>query len=259
MSTDYYTRLEQGRRLSPSDSVLNSIARALRLDETGRQHLFDLCRRATPPETARAAQVQRVRWSTQQLMDSWVDQPAILLGRRTDVLATNALGRALLFDFDAVPAARRNYVRWMLLDPQARERMVDWPVVASEMVAVLRMEAGRFPDDRGISDLVGELAVKSEEFATWWADQRVFAHNHGTKRFRHPLVGEFELDWQALALPGDEDQTIFTYFAAPGSPAGQALRLLASWNATGDAAGSPADGARADESAAVPPPARAAE
>jgi hypothetical protein len=121
----------------------------------------------------------------------------------------------------------------MLLDPQARVLLRDWPVVASEMVAVLRLEAGRLPDDQRIAGLVAELAVKSAEFPGWWADQRVLAHNHGTKRFRHPVVGDLDLDWQGLVLPGDDDQTIFVYHAAPASPAAEALKLLASWNAPG--------------------------
>jgi transcriptional regulator with XRE-family HTH domain len=228
VSADYYTRLEQGRKIHPSDSVLNAVAGALRLDQAGRQHLFDLCR---PTVSHHKADVQRVRWATQRLIDSWTDHPAIILGRRTDVLATNALARAVLFDFDAVPVAQRNYTRWILLEPHARGLMRDWSEIAAEMVAVLRMEAGRFPDDRRISDLVGELAVKSKEFLGWWADQRVLVQHHGTKRFHHPVVGDLDLDWQGLVLPGDDDQTIFIGYAEPGSPAAEALKLLASWHA----------------------------
>jgi hypothetical protein len=177
------------------------------------------------------AKVQRVRWSARQLIESWTGQPAMLSGRRRDVLATNALARALIFDFSTLPVAERNYIRWVLLHPHARELFRDWEAVAAMMVAVLRMEAGRFPNDRGISDLVGELAVKSKEFPRWWADQRVVARTHGTERFRHQLVGDLELEWQRLVLPGDEDQMIFVWFAAPGSPAAEKLALLASWNA----------------------------
>lgn len=231
VSTDYYTRLEQGRKLSPSDSVLNAIARALLLDETGREHLFDLARPPAPRRLRGSDRVQRVRASTRQLIESWADQPALLVGRRREVLAANALARSLIFDFRTLPQAERNYIRWVLLHPDARTLYRDWAEVASTMVAVLRMEAGRFPNDRGISDLVGELAVKSEEFPAWWADHRVQAHTHGTKRFRHPIVGDLELDWQGLVLPGDEDQTIFIYFAPPGSPAADKLALLASWTA----------------------------
>ena len=229
VSTDYYTRLEQGRKASASEPVLNAVARALRLDDTGRQHLLDLARPALARPTSGTEKAQRVRWTTQQLIESWTDQPATLLRRRMDVLATNALARALIFDFSTLPAAERNYTRWVLLHPHARELFRDWEVIAAEMVAVLRMEAGRFPNDRGISDLIGELAVKSKDFPGWWADQRVLAHCHGTKRFHHQLVGDLDLEFQGLVLLGDEDQTIFVYFAAPGSPAAEKLALLASW------------------------------
>jgi len=227
VSTDYYTRLEQGRRITPSDGVVDAIARALRLDDAGRQHLFDLIR----PRAGRRADVRPVRWSVQQLIDSWGDQAAIILGPGSDVLAGNALSRALLKDFAAVPFAERNYARWVLLDDRARTLYTDWAVVGSEVVASLRMQAGRHPHDRRIHDLVQELTIKSADFRTWWADQRVRLYTHGTKRFRHPVVGDLELQWQALAIPGDEDQTIYTYFAEPGTAAAQALRLLASWSA----------------------------
>lgn len=231
VSTDYYTRLEQGRKVSASESVLNAVARALRLDDTSRQHLLDLARPASARPASGTQKAQRVRWSTQQLIESWKDQPAMLIGRCRDVLATNALARALIFDFSTLPVAERNYIRWVLLHPHARELFRDWEVVAADMVAALRMEAGRYPNDQGISGLVGELAVKSKEFPGWWADQRVLAHTHGTKGFHHQLVGDLELEWQCLVLPGDEDQTIFVEFAAPGSPAAEKLALLASWNA----------------------------
>jgi transcriptional regulator with XRE-family HTH domain len=231
VSTDYYTRLEQGRKVSASESVLNAVARALCLDETGREHLFDLAHPPAAPPERETARAQRARWSTVQLIESWTDQPAMILGRRRDVLGINALARALIFDFTALPVAERNYIRWILLDPAARELYRDWETVASEMVGILRMDAGRFPDDRGVSDLVGELAVKSREFPGWWADQRVVAHTHGVKRFRHQLVGDLELQWQGLILPGDEDQRILVYFAVPGSPSAEKLSLLASWNA----------------------------
>ncbi|MCS5732295.1 helix-turn-helix transcriptional regulator [Herbiconiux daphne] len=236
LSTDYYTRLEQGRKDSPSEGVLNAIARALHLDEIGRQHLLDLARPVGSVTAPRTPPAQRVRASTRQLMESWADQPALLLGRRLDVLATNALGRALLFDFGTLPPAERNYLRWLMLHPHARVLYRDWESVASEMVAALRREAGRHPDDPSIIDLVGELVVRSEEFAGWWADQRVTAHTHGVKRFHHELVGDLELDWQGLALPGDEDQTIYVYHAPPGSPAAEKLGLLGSWIGSAPAA-----------------------
>lgn len=232
VSTDYYVRLEQGRGITPSESVLTAIADALRLDDTGRAYLFDLVRPKRTRQQGRAA--QRVRSGVQRLLDAWTDQPAFLIGRRTDVLATNALGRALLVDFDAMPVRERNYTRWILLDPAARSLYRDWSRVASEMVAILRVDAGRYPDDPRTTDLVGELTMKSEHFSQWWADHRVMTYTYGTKRFRHPVVGDLELDYEGLVVPGEDDQRIFVYSAAPGSASAEALALLASW-AAGDA------------------------
>ncbi|MBT2501700.1 helix-turn-helix transcriptional regulator [Curtobacterium sp. ISL-83] len=234
VSTDYYTRLEQGRKFTPSDGVVNAIARALRMDDAAREHLFDLIR--LPTASDGAPPVQRVRWANQQLIDSWTAHAALITGRGHAVLATNALARALLTDFNAMPTQHRNYIRWLILDPAAAPLFADWETVASEMVAALRLDAGKHPDDRGILDLVGELAVKSEQFRTWWADQRVVSSSYGVKRFQHPVVGDLELNWQGLALPGDEDQTIFIYFPEPNTRGADALALLASWSAAPTAA-----------------------
>jgi hypothetical protein len=162
------------------------------------------------------------------LLDS-LSTPAFVLGRRTDVLATNRMARALLADFDAMPAGERNHARWLFLDPRARELYADWETVARENVAILRMDAGRYPDDEHLSALIGELSVKSPEFARWWADHDVLVRGHGTKRYRHPIVGEIDIRYEALQL-ADEDQTLFIYSVEPDSPSEQALALLDSWS-----------------------------
>ncbi|HET6500443.1 MAG TPA: helix-turn-helix transcriptional regulator [Amycolatopsis sp.] len=227
VSTDYYTRLEQGRDIRPSEDVLAAIARALRLTDAERAYLFELvrpCRSRPSPRN-----VQRLRPNLHRLLSFWTEQPALIIGRRTDVLATNAMARALLADFDAMPARQRNFTRWLVLDEHARDLYRDWEQVTSEMVAKLRMDAGRYPDDPRMTELVGELAMKSPEFRVWWADHRVMAHSHGIKRFSHPVVGDLDLDLEALTISGDADQTIFLYFAEPGSPSAETLGLLASW------------------------------
>ena len=231
VSTDYYTRLEQGRDLSPSEAVLDALARALELDDAGRAHLQHL---AHPARRARrqTRAVQRVRPSVQSMLDAWTGQPAFVLGRRGDVLATNALARALLTDFDAMPYRDRNLTRWILLDPAARDLYVDWAQIASEMVAILRLDAGAHPDDARTTELVGELTLKSPEFSRWWSQHKVLDRTWGHKRFRHPIVGPLEIDYEALHLPGDADQTLFVYRAPEGDTASaEALALLASWNA----------------------------
>jgi transcriptional regulator with XRE-family HTH domain len=231
MSADYYTRLEQGRPITPSDGVLTALARALALDAAESAHLFDLARRKPAPARRRAPETQRVRPGLLQLMAALDDQAAFIVGRRTDVLALNPLATALLADFPARPAIERNLTRWMILDPVARQ-FPDWEIIAADMVGSLRMDAGRYPDDPRTAELVGELAMKSAHFRTWWADHHVIERSFGTKRLHHPVVGDFEIDYEALQLPGDPDQTLFIYTARAGSASSEAMRLLASWIAT---------------------------
>jgi transcriptional regulator with XRE-family HTH domain len=222
VSVDYYTRLDQGRHASPSEAVLDALSRVFRLDPAASAHLADLARRRTEHPPA-----QRVRPAMHQMIASMTDQPALILGRRTDVLASNTLARALLTDWTRLPPRHRNYTRWVFLDPAAREAFLDWPAVAADVVGTLRLYAGRFPDDPLLNELVGELTIKSPEFRTWWNRHLVHERTHGTKHMTHPAVGPITLQYEALALPGDEDQTLFIYTTAPGSPSHDNLRLLA--------------------------------
>ncbi|MEU6787717.1 helix-turn-helix transcriptional regulator [Nonomuraea angiospora] len=243
VSTDYYPRLEQRRQISPSDSVLQAIAAALRLNDAERAHLFDLIR--AKPVTARrsAPVVQRARPGLRRFLDSFTDHAAFILGRRGDVPATNHLCRVLLADFDAMPYRERNLTRWIILDEAARELYVDWETIAAEMTAILRLDAGRHPDDSRtaelVGELVGELAMKSEHFRRWWADHKVLDRTFGHKRFHHPLVGPLAIDYQAFTLPGESDQTVFLHMPAQDQVSQDAWRLLASWSADAPAAASP--------------------
>ncbi|MEV0234615.1 helix-turn-helix transcriptional regulator [Nonomuraea sp. NPDC050786] len=240
VSTDYYTRLEQGRQISPSPSVLEAVATALRLDDAERAHLSDLVRPQTGRAHRAAPVVQRVRPGLRRFLDSFTDQAGFILGRRGDVLATNHLCRVLMADFDAMPYRERNLTRWIILDPAARELYLDWEQIASEMTAILRLDAGRHPDDTRTAELVGELSMKSEHFRRWWADHKVLDRTFGHKRFHHPLVGPVNIDYQAFTMPGEDDQTLFLYLPAQDDQASQdAWRLLASWSADAPAAAPP--------------------
>ncbi|MCF7550655.1 helix-turn-helix domain-containing protein [Pseudonocardia sp. WMMC193] len=227
VSTDYYTRLEQGRSITPSEGVLDAVARALGLDDVGRAHLGHLV--GGTSRTRAPQRVQRVRPGLHQLLDTLDVQPALILGRRTDVLASNRMLRAMLTDFDAVPAPQRNYARWMLLSDQARELFVDWEEQARSAVESLRFDFGEHPQDRGIRDLVAELTAQSAEFRTWWSSHRVFQRTFGAKRLRHPVVGELTVDYETFTMPGDPDQTLFVYTTEAGTRSREAMDLLASW------------------------------
>ncbi|QZT62457.1 helix-turn-helix domain-containing protein [Mycolicibacterium austroafricanum] len=230
VSTDYYTRLEQGRRITPSAAVLDAIARALNLGDTGRAHLGRLVG-ASPTRRRSSRPVQRVRPGLYQLLDSLDGTPAMILGRRTDVLATNRAARVLFADFDAMPPRERNYARWMFTSEQARNLFADWSVQARTAVENLRLDFGGDPHDPAVIELVDELYAASAEFRMWWAEHRVFQRTYGTKRLRHPVVGDLSVDYETFTMPGDAEQTLFVYLAEAGSPSRDALNLLLSWSA----------------------------
>lgn len=232
VSTDYYARLEQGRRIVPSASVLEALARALELDAAGRAHLEHLIGAAGASRGSRSRPVQRVRSGLRQLLDALDGEPAMILGRRTDILATNRMARALFADFDARPPAERNYARWLLLDPEARALFADWELQAHAAVESLRLEFGADPHDRATRNLVAELRTSSTEFPGWWDEHRVYQRTHGSKRLRHPVVGDLTVDYETLTLPGDPHSTVYVYTTEPGSSSHQALTLLASWTLT---------------------------
>ncbi|MCC3765092.1 helix-turn-helix transcriptional regulator [Glycomyces sp. TRM65418] len=230
MSVEYYTRLEQGRAGNPSPEIIEALAEALRLDRSERDHLQDLFgRRGTSRRAPIAA--QRVRPGLLLTLQSLESVPAFIIGRRTDVLAANRLARAVLTDFEALPAKRRNLARFYLLDPAAKAIALDWERMARDTVAMLRFDAGRHPDDRQLAELLAELEAACPEFGEWWNDHQVLRRTNGTKRYAHPVVGEMEFQYEAFEMPGDPDQYLCVYNVEPGSASAEALRLLDSWTA----------------------------
>ena len=235
VSVDYYTRLERGNASGVSDTVLEALARALQLDDTERIHLFDLVRatQTSTPRRRRRAQ-QSIRPTVQHMLDAMAGVPAFVRNGRLDILGANRLGRALYSEHFDSPAQPPNTARFIFLDPRAVTFYADWERITTDVVAVLRAEAGRDPYDRALSDLVGELSTRSELFRTLWAAHNVHKHDAGVKRFHHPLVGELNLNFESLELVADPGLTMFVYTAEPGSKSEQALNLLASWAATPD-------------------------
>ena len=236
VSVAYYTRLEQGNGQNVSAEVLDSIARALRLTGAEHAHLTHL---AKPKQHKKkpSARSQQVRGALRQLIDTLDGVPAYVVGRRSEILVWNRMAAAVFGDWSEMPAQERNWARMVFLKPEYRELFVEWDQKASDIVSFLRMDAGCHPDDPRLSALVGELSVKSEEFRRLWATHDVKEKSHGVKRLHHPLVGELALSFETFRLAGDEEQSMITYHAEPGSPSAEALRLLASWGTDATRAG----------------------
>jgi transcriptional regulator with XRE-family HTH domain len=232
VSTEWYVRLEKGHINGVSDDVLDAVARALQLDEAERIHLFNLARAAKPQRAQRRRTQLRVRPSIERLLASMASTPAFVRNGRIDVLATNPLFRALyspVFDNSSGPP---NLARFTFLDPRARDFYPEWDEAADGTVALLRGQAGRDPHDRDLSDLVGELATRSDEFRTRWAGHDVRLHQAGIKHFHHPVVGPIEVVFDSLEPSADPGLILTTYSAEPNTPSEDALKLLASWAAT---------------------------
>jgi transcriptional regulator with XRE-family HTH domain len=245
VSIAYYTKLERGDTSGVSDTVLESLARALQLDDAERTHLFDLARSVDPtavPRRPRRAPKQ-LRPGMQRLLDA-ITTPAYVRNGRMDILGTNKLGEALYAPMLANPRRPANSARFCFLDPEAKTFFADWEKTADDAVAVLHGEAGRSPYDRELSDLVGELSTQSEEFRVRWARHDVRYHDTGIKRLHHPVVGRLELTYEVMKFNADDELTMFVYTPEVGSKSEESLRLLASWTATLEQAPSsqPTDG-----------------
>jgi len=233
MSIDYYIRLERGNLSGASDSVLEALGRALKLDDAETAHLFDLARAGTASARVRRKHSpQTVRPSVQRVIDAITTAPAWVRNDRGDVLAANELGRALYLDMMAEGTTPPNSARFTFLNPKAREFFADWERAADDVVAVLRSAAGKNPYDKDLTDLIGELSTRSEEFRTRWARHDVKHHRAGRKRLHHPIVGDLDLSFEALELPADPGLRINVYTADPATPSEDALKVLASWAAT---------------------------
>ncbi|MFD7476133.1 helix-turn-helix domain-containing protein [Streptomyces sp. NPDC059837] len=236
ISTDYYTRLEQGR-LQPSASVLAALAQVLRLDDHQRDHLFELAGRQRMRHRRQAA--QKAQPQLRRLLDDLAGTPGVVIGRRMDILAWNPLAAALLTDFAKVPEGKRNCVRILFTDPSMRTLYADWRAVARGCVSHLRMTAAKYPDDPRLTSLVGELSVQDRDFGQWWGSRGVPSRRLGVKRLLHPVVGELILDWDTFTCSSDPDQELVVWSAEPGTPSYDGLRALASQ--TSDCLGGPAD------------------
>jgi transcriptional regulator with XRE-family HTH domain len=237
MSVEYYAKLERGSLGGVSAGVLDAIASALRLDEAERAHLFHLAHAADGTSAAmrprrRVSKRWTVRPNLQWTLDSITTGPAILVNNRSDLLATNHLGRALYADLYNDPSCPPNFARFTFLDSAAHRFYPNWALAADMTVANLRTAAGQDPHDKGLHDLVGELSTRSDEFRRRWGAHDVRTHGTGTKQFHHHIVGDLTLAYESLDLRAEPGLIMTIYAAEPDSSTAHALALLASWAAT---------------------------
>lgn len=257
VSVEYYAKLERGAIAGASAAVLDSLAGALLLDEAERAHLLDLARAADGIPSSgrprrRASKPTASRPSLQWALASVTDAVAFVRDPRQNLLAVNDLGRAFYSPLIGDGGRTPNLARFQFLDPASRDFYPDWDVFAAMCVAIMRAEAGRDPHDKGLQDLVGELSTRSETFRALWAAHDVRTHGAGTKRFRHPLVGEIVLAYEELAITAEPGNVLMIYTAEPGSPSAERLALLASWSLeqVGAGAGAGAGAEPSDEGTA---------
>lgn len=254
VSTEYYTQIERGNVGGVSDDVLHAVARALQFTDDETMHFFDLVRAAIGVRTvtrAKRGARQPIPDGVQGLIDNLGTSPAIVMNGSLDILAANRLGRALygpVFDrATGVP----NFARFIFFDTYAEQVFPDWERTADEAVALLQAEAARSPHSPAITQVVGELATRSEEFRSRWAAHNVTAHRHGVKRFRHCEFGELTLTYNVFAVTAAPGLSLVGYTAEPNSPSAQALQILASWSLEEQSAPDPSRAERETPSTAT--------
>ena len=235
VSVDYYIRLERGALHTASDAVIDAVARALQLDAVERAHLFDLARPGRQPGSARPRRPApaTVAAPVQAVLDGMAGVPALVRNAVLDVVAANDLGRALYSElYRGDPRRPANIARFAFLDPRSQDFWLDWERVADDIVGNLHAAAGADPHNPALTQLVGELSTRSEQFRQLWARHDVRVHTRGVKRMRHPVVGLLDLRFELMHLSAEPGLALAAYTAEPGTPSHDNLSLLAAWAAT---------------------------
>lgn len=234
VSTDYYSKLERGNTRGASREVLDAIARALQLDDTEREHLMNLVDITTSPHRRKARPRSRtvVAPGTQAVLDS-MTVPALVQNARLDFVAANKLGAALYgLHYPAKSGQLFNAARFQFLDARAEDFFVDFERAKRNVVALLHQAAGRDPFDEELIRLVGQLSTQSPEFRALWASHDVIRYQRGTKRYRHPNVGDLEFGYESFDLTTEPGLTMLVYTIEPHSPTAERMALLGAWAKT---------------------------
>ncbi|MUL47244.1 helix-turn-helix transcriptional regulator [Mycobacterium sp. CBMA293] len=249
VSTEYYIKIERGNVAGVSDDVLHAVARALRLNADETVHFFDLARAASGTRSGlsvkRPAQ-PNIPEGVQALMDSMVNSPAVVINGSLDIVAANALGRALYAPVFERVTGVPNLARFIFFDASAAQVFPQWDAFADDAVGLLQAEAARSPHSPEITQIVGELATRSDDFRTRWAAHNVRAHRHGAKKFWSPQVGDIELTYNVFSVSAAPGLSLVGYTAAPNSPSAQAITILGSWIADESASTEVREGQRED-------------
>lgn len=238
VSVEYYARLERGAIAGASDAVLDGLARALLMDDAEREHLHRLARRsdgvaASPRGGRRRARIWQPSPSMHWLLDSMESAAALIGNGRTDLLAWNPLGGALMDEMiSTATTSPPNFARFIFLEPVARRFYPDWDTAAGTNVAQLRTEAGRDPHSKELHDLIGELSTRSDHFRRLWGRHDVWHHESGIKRMHHRVVGDLTLHYDGLDVVGQAGVQLTVLTAEPGSDDARSLQLLAAWSAS---------------------------
>lgn len=233
VSVEYYARMERGDLSGVSPEVLDSLARTLQLDEPETEHLHDLARAAAPRSSRprKKPSAPTIRPSLQRLLDGNSRAPMWIRDRCTNIVTTNPLARALYAPILEDKISQGNTARFIFFNPRAEDFFPEWDYVADEIAATMRNYAGKSPRDKNLTDLIGELVTRSDEFRTRWGQHQVRFHRLGVKRIHHPLVGDLQLDYEALDLPADPGWFLFGHTAEPGSETDERLQILGSLTA----------------------------
>jgi transcriptional regulator with XRE-family HTH domain len=221
VSAEYYARLERGKARRPSTQVLEAIAGAFSMTGTERSYLFELAHglgsgRSTDLAVARPALAGLV---------AGLGLPALVINHRFDVVTSNQQARRLFFDFDA--AHEGNLARFLFLDPLSHRLYRDWRQIARATAAQLRVASARHRHDPRLAQLIGELMLRGDHFADLWATGEVVERSYGVKRLWNSEVGDLDLGYENLDLPGDRPLRLVLFHPAPRSADHDKLQLLA--------------------------------
>ena len=225
VSVDYIVRLEQGRATNPSAQLLGALARALRLTDEERDHLYRVAGVAIPTP---ASLPRHVGPSVQRIVDRLGDIPVGVFSAAHDILLWNPLWAALLGDPSLRSGIQRNLV-WLVFSEEittVTHTAVGEDEFRADLVADLRSAVGRYPDDAPLRELVDRLLAESDEFAARWAQAHVALHRSSRKTVHTSTVGDITVDCDVLSAPGSGDLRIVVYTVAPGSADADKLDLL---------------------------------